>query len=440
MGTTLLVAGAVVAIVGVIAIRRTAPVRTLLAVGAVVAFVGGIAVHARELDQPGLDFTINWVAAQRLLDGKELYDSEAARPAIVAHHLGENVGTGTYESFIGPPSTALLHAPWARLSYPNARWSFQVVQFLLMLAAVLITGLAVPRSRRLVVWLVGLAALPFFFPVAASLGLGQVDGFVMFALAAAIWASVRQRWYLLGAALGFAVLLKISPIFVLGFMLLRVGRYWRRVALGAVVTVGAPILASMVVGRAGDLWTWVTDIAPTLARGTRSVENESIPAVIGRMFTASNNIIEPSVELGTIRFLGYAIGIVVALGLWWWRRGAPFDPIELGLMILIALLSGPLTWVQYLSWAVLALMLLADPARYDFEQASSRLVLALVLAGTAFMAFPTRFPSPEKVAGLWLYRPYSGVGTLGLVLYAIAAVLLLARQQSSVFAETAAPA
>jgi Glycosyltransferase family 87 len=394
-----------------------------------VAIVGGTALHARELGQPGLDFTINWVAAQRLLDGKELYDSEAARPPIVAHHTSEeNVGTGTYESFIGPPSTALLHAPWARLSYPTARWSFQGVQFLLMLAAVLITGLAVPRSRRLLVWLVGLAALPFSFPVAASLGLGQVDGLVMFALAVAIWASVRQRWYLLGAALGFATLLKISPILVLGYMLLRVGRYWRRVALGAVVTVGTLLVASMVVGRPGDVGTWAMDVAPVLARGTRSVENESIPAVIGRLFTTSNNIIEPSVELGTIRFLGYAIGIVVALGLWWWRRGAPFDPIELGLMILIALLSGPLTWVQYLSWAVLVLILLADPARYDLEQLQSRLVLTLVLAGTALMAFPLRFPSREQVAENWLYRPYSGIGTVALVLYATAALLQLTRQ------------
>jgi hypothetical protein len=226
------------------------------------------------------------------------------------------------------------------------------------------------------------------------------------------------------------MLLKVRPILVLGFMLLRVGRYWLRVALGAVVTVGTLLVASMVVGRPGDVGTWVMDVAPLLARGTRSVENESIPAVIGRLFTASNNIIEPSVELGTVRFLGYAIGIVVALGLWWWRRRAPFDRIELGLMILIALLSGPLTWVQYLSWAVLVLMLLADPARYDLEQLQSRLVLTLVLAGTALMAFPLRFPSPEKVAGLWLYRPYSGIGTVALVLYATAALLQLTRQPS----------
>ena len=96
-------------------------------------------------------------------------------------------------------------------------------------------------------------------------------------------------------------------------------------------------------------------------------------------------------------------------------------------MIVVALLCGPLTWVHYLSWAVLVLMLLADPGRYDFEQVESRVALAIALAGTALMAFPLRFPSADQVAQRWLYRPYSGTGTVGLVLYALAAVLLLAR-------------
>jgi hypothetical protein len=235
---TLLVVGAVVAVFGVIVVRRAAPVRTLLVLGAVVAIVGGSALHARLLDEPAFDFTINRVAAQRLLDGKDLYDRDAARSEIAAD-LDEPLGGGIFFTYVGPPSTALLHTPSAQLGYSSARWSFEFLQAILMLAAVLIVGLAVPRPRRAAVWLVGLAALPFFYAVAWSLGLGQIDGFVMVALAVAIWASVGRRWYLLGVALGFAMLLKISPWLVLGFMLFRVGRQWCRVALGATVTVGA---------------------------------------------------------------------------------------------------------------------------------------------------------------------------------------------------------
>jgi hypothetical protein len=73
-------------------------------------------------------------------------------------------------------------------------------------------------------------------------------------------------------------------------------------------------------------------------------------------------------------------------------------------------------------------MMLADPARYDLEQLQSRLLLTLVLAGTALMAFRLRFPSPEQVTENWLYPPHSGVGTVAVVLYATAALLLLTRQ------------
>jgi Glycosyltransferase family 87 len=434
--TPLLVVGAVVAIVGVIALRPAAPARTLLVVGAVVAIIGGIALHTELLNQHPLDFTINRVAADRLLDRKDLYDRDASRRQIAAD-IDEPLGGGPFFTYNSPPSTALLNTPWARIDYSLAWVSFEALQALLMLGAVFITGLTVPRSRRPVVWLIGCAALPFFFSVASSLSHGQTNGFVMVALALAIWASVRRRWYLLGAALGFAGLVKVSPWLVLGFVLLRVGRNRRRVALGAAVTVGILLLASMLIGRAGDLGTWVTDVAPIVARGTRYVENQSIPALIERLFTGSDHIIETtSFELGSIRFLGYAIGIASALGLWWWRRGTPFDPIELGLMILVALLSGPLTWVHYLSWAVLVLMLLADPGRYDLQQVWSRLVFGLVLAGTAFLAFPLRYPSPEQVAENWLRRPYSGVGTAGLVFYAAAAVWVLARPASHLAAET----
>jgi hypothetical protein len=85
-----------------------------------------------------------------------------------------------------------------------------------------------------------------------------------------------------------------------------------------------------VIGRAGDLGTWVTDVARDLARGRRSVENQSLPALIERLFTASDNIVDTGIELGTIRFLGYALGLVGMFGLWWWRRHTPFDPLELG--------------------------------------------------------------------------------------------------------------
>ena len=248
--------------------------RKLLYVVAALGLLFGIAlfgVHSHKyLDEiPSSDFAINRAAAQQMLDGQPLYDRAAARARVEAEagDAADEAFLGTYSSFIGPPSTALAFTPWARASYHTARTTFRVVEVLCMLAAIVIAGLAVDRRNRLLAWLVGIAALTIFFPVMSTLALGQVDGFVMLALAIGLWASVRERWYVVGAALGVAVVLKISP-----WIVLRVHRAPRGAALEACRRrrrrrVVVLVVASAIVGgRPHDFVTWVNDVAPTLAR------------------------------------------------------------------------------------------------------------------------------------------------------------------------------
>ena len=407
--------------------------RTLLYVVASLGLVIGIAlfgVHSHKyLDEiPSSDFAINRAAAQQMLDGEPLYDRAGARARVEAEagDAAKEAFLGTYSSFIGPPSTALAFTPWARVGYSTARTTFRVVELLCMVAAIAVAGLAVPRRNRLLAWLVGVAALTIFFPVMSTLALGQVDGFVMLALAVALWASVRERWYVVGAALGVAVLLKISPWIVLVFIVLRAGRHWKRVAVGAVGSVVLLVVASAIVGgRPHDFVTWFSDVAPTLARGNRSVENQSVPALLARLFTGADDLVETSTSLGALRYLGYAIGVFGAVGLWWWRRARSYDALELGVVILLALLSGPISWAHYLTWAILPLMLLADPERFEGSRRRAAALLVVLGGATALMALPVKYPTPEQVAAHWYYRPYSAAGTVALLAYLAVALYFL---------------
>ena len=412
--------------------------RKLLVVVAVLGIALGIAlfgVHSHKyLDEiPSSDFAINRAAAQQMLDGQPLYDRAAARARVRAEagDAAKEAFLGTYSSFIGPPSTALVYTPFARVSYGTARTAFRVIELLCMLAAILIVGLAVDRRNRLLAWLVGLAALTIFFPVMSSLALGQVDGIVLLALAIAVWASVRGRWYVVGAAIGVAVVLKISPWIVLTFIVLRAGRHWKRVVVGAVGALLVLVVASAIVGgRPHDLVTWLNDVAPTLAGGNRSVENQSVPALLARLFTGDHDLVETSTSLGALRSLGYAIGVLGAVGLWWWRRNRPYAALELGVVILLALLSGPISWAHYLSWAIIPLMLIADPERLAGR--GRRVVAVLVVLGgaTALVALPVKYPTPEQVAAHWYTRPYSAAGTVALLAYLGVALYLLASEAS----------
>src|SRR5207253_1767334 len=112
------------------------------------------------------------------------------------------------------------------------------------------------------------------YPVAESIGLGQVDGFIMVSLAIALWASTRDRWRLVGAALGIATLIKISPGLLIVYLILR-GR--RSVVLPAMASAGTLLLASAIVGRPADVVKWFRDVLPELSKGGLLINNQSLP-------------------------------------------------------------------------------------------------------------------------------------------------------------------
>jgi hypothetical protein len=419
--------------------RRT----RLLALAVLVVLVGAVffGIHNRKYlhEIASSDFAINRAGAQQLLDRDSLYDREAERARLFAE--ADDVGpaeraamatafTDTYSSFIGSPPVALVHVPWAHVEYGTALATFRGVEALAMVAAVAITGFAVRREDRAFAWLVGVAALLLFFPVVSSLGLGQIDGLVMLALAVALWASTRERWRTVGAALAVAALLKVSPILLLVFMVLRVRRGRTGMLVGGAAAAGGLLAVSALVGRAGDLATWVRDVVPSLSSGNRTVENQSLPAFLHRLLAGGDDIVRTTTSLGGLRYVGIVGGAVGVLALWWWRRDRPYDPLELGAVVLIALLAAPVSWAHYLSWAILPLMLLAGPERLVGSRARVATLAGLLVLATALMALPVRFPSPEEVAAHPWTRLYSGAGTLAVLVYLVVAVLELAPERS----------
>lgn len=411
--------------------------RKLLLVGAVLGIFAGITLFVAHshtyLDVSASDFAINRAAAQQLLDRDPVYDADAERDrlkheGLYRGQLAAESFTGTYSNFIGLPTTALVYTPFANMNFDDALLTFQIVEVACFLGAVVIVGFAVPRRNRVLAWLVGLAALLLFFPVMSSLALGQVDGMVMLALAVAVWASARDKWALVGVALGVAVLLKISPWVVLAFVLLRVGRRCLRVAIGAASAVAVLLaLSTLVGGRPHDIVTWLTDVVPTLSRGNRSVENQSVPALLARFLVGGDDLVATTIPIGGYRFVGYLIAVAGILGMWWWRRNRSFVPLELGALILIALLSGPISWSHYLTWAIIPLMLLADPRRFAGSALRTWTLAGVAAASCALLVLPVKYPSPAQVATNWWWRPYSGAGTVALLGLLAVTLVLLAR-------------
>lgn len=417
--------------------------RILVIGGLVLVLLGAVDFFVQRwdftVDQPPVDFELNWVAAHRLVDREPVYDRAASRadgfrligPGIIPDFSHD----ATYASYIGTPATALLYVPFTAFDHDSAAALYRWTQALLMVVAIAITGFAVPRRSRLPVWLVGAAAFFWFYPVQESIGLGQVDGFIMVALAVAYWATVRDRWRVVGVALGIATLLKISPGLLLVYLVVR-GR--RKVVVPAVLSAAGLLGAAVVVGRPGDIVTWTTDVLPKLSRGGLLINNQSFPAWMARLWGDNLDWLDLNAGLGVWR----PLAPVIALGgiglVWWIRRDRPLVVLEPAVIVFFALLAGPISWDHYPTWIILSLMLMADPGWWEGRGRVEVAVLGVLLAGgTVLMHKLTLYARPEVIAADWTRRVESGSKTVGLGAYLAVALWLLWRPPPASGAPTA---
>jgi alpha-1,2-mannosyltransferase len=409
--------------------------RLALAVGVVLVLTGVVNTIAWHWDlattQPPVDFELNWVGAHRLLDREPLYDRAESKQDgldLVGPEF-EFSNTGTYASYIGSPATALFYVPYVPFSHDVGAALFRVTDAVLMLVAIAIACLAVDRRSRAAALLVGWGLYLWSYPVAESIGLGQVDGFLMVALAVAIWASSRDRWRIVGAALGIAALLKISPALLIFYLVLR-GR--RAVVFPAVVSSSAVLSVALLVGRPADVVTWVTDVLPDVARGGLLVNNQSLPAWLARLFGTDRDWLSVATGLGAWRVVGWGVTVVGVACVFLLCRRRPFVVLELGAVVLVALLAGPVTWDHYPTWALLSIVLMADLRWWEYRRGIELAgLIGLATIGSLAMRKWTQYPTPDIVAADWTRRVESGSKTVGVMAYLAVAIWLLARPPSA---------
>jgi len=372
------------------------------------------------------DFDLNWVAAQRLVDREPLYDRAASKSdglRLVGPEM-QDTNLGPFSSYIGLPSTALLYAPFTPFDAGTAADLFRLVDVLAILAALAIALLALPPPSRLPAGLVTVGVMLLSTSVNKSIWLGQVDGFLMLGLAVAFFGVARGYWRLVGVGVAIAALLKFSPILLLVYLALR-GK-WRAV-WSAVTTVVVILGVAAVIGRPGDLFDWFHHIGGSVSQGARNTDNQALPAVLARLFTHSNDLLA-QVPLGGWRAVSYLVAAVGVGGLWWVRRHHAVEPLDLGVLVLVALLAGPITWDHYTAWSLLVIVLVVDPTRWAGRSWLEIALLAAPLAVAGWiMRTWTTYPLPPQVAAHWYLHATSSIKSVAMLLLLGVALWLLLR-------------
>lgn len=403
----------------------------LLALVVLVALVGALQIWMawRELIVGGMDIQQDYIAAQRLRAGGDIY-APIAPAEVAALGVREELGFGMRQN-VHPPSTALLFAPLTLLAFPAATlvWTLGSVALLLAMAYRLIAELDLPLKGP---WRVILTLLMLsWYPVWLHLHLGQIT-ILLCALVFGAWYCMRRgRDGMAGALLAAAAILKIYPALLLGYALLR--RRWRMLWVAAAV--GLALLAAQTAFYPRQWLDYFTAIAPrNAAEWTNSPRNASLASIGTRLFVGSDEVRPlldlPGAEpLARVALYALALG-VVALVLWRRRRVDDRDG-EYSLLVCAMVLLSPLSWEHSFIFLLLPLGVVWRRLRAG-RGAWRRLPLLFAVAAVALTLLPAEIVLlrlkgaylPDRMPG-WVGLLAPGVAVLLCGFAAIVSLLWL---------------
>jgi hypothetical protein len=365
-----------------------------------------VVLVARSSQEFAWDYAINWTAARALREHISLYDGNALR-ALGVQFIGQELVekfNHPFTSYIGLPTTAIFLLPFTFWSFPESLFLYRVATSFAYIGGVLLISGVVPVKARPVTFIAGVACLWFWHSVTFSVQLGQLDGWIVLLLALSMVAVQRGAWRVAGVGIGLATLLKISPALLLMYGILK--RQWGYVGV-AITTITLGLLVALIPQRGGDLATFVTRIAPSLSDGSIHIQNQSLGAWLARLAATNPQFLAFSIGIGYWRTIGLLIAGCLMLLVWWKYRTTSLSATELGVVILIALLAGPITWDHYISWAIIPFMLVLPHL-----QGVRR---SLFVAFAVLLALPVVYIAPGAIENAWWLRIITGTQTIALL-------------------------
>jgi hypothetical protein len=315
------------------------------------------------------------------------------------------VGSGTY---FYPPILAVLMEPAAREGpyRLQERWNWTARG--MMPALVLLTLLLAWRTYGRVgvaEVVVACALMGLSYPILwGVVECANVSILMALLTTGALWALLSGRVVLFGALLALAIQLKVSPVIILPWLVLR--RKWA--ALASVIAASI-VLLGVSVHFAG--WEnhvrYVRNVMPFVSAGDAYFPNQSLTGLVrraaeGEQYRFDLAPAEWRIALMAKVLSAFALGGAYLALLFWTRRAesAPRLCAEFMLLVAAGLAASPLSWEHHYTMAFPLWVLLWAGARHWLDGADRW--VALGLGAVAALLCTAYFPAELLGHRPWL--------------------------------------
>ena len=346
--------------------------------------------------------------------------------------FGQQIGYPV-KAFVQPPPSLLMYHPLSLVSYETAKIVLLVINHLAVLFIIYFLSFKLLRRRGGAegVFAFFILFILVFWPIIATLGLGQFSLLVLIGLCFT-WYGLRRQWHAwrIALPLAFTILLKVYPVIFL--VLLFVKKQYRVLIWTAALLVVA--VAASVVVVPGAAWSdWFKELLPTGAYGSTPLGlhspanpwNQSINGFTSRLFLENEfqRALMSSALFG--RLVTYILSLLVlAITIFLSRRATERHEndeldLEFSAYLLAITLIAPVTWEHHLVFALPAALAAVTTIGVQWRDAKITTVLVWLAAFIIAWQF--------KYSAEWL-RDWPAAFLISAKFYAIAGLWVIVAQ------------
>lgn len=376
-----------------------------------------------------VDFAVFYVAGSTLTGTLEFHPADLyvskTRMAVIQSIRPQSGGT----RYLYPPQATFFFAPFALLPFRASTqlWSVMIAAAFVASYYLTIASLLKNNPWRVRYSLL-LIALALSEPITGLMSTGQINSFILLGMILTLIGVTRNRWMLSGVSLGIVITLKVFPVVLLPYLVLK--KQWKACAV-TIATIAVLWLGSLPIYGFSATQRYFEKVLPTITGGSFIGGGTSL---YGSLTTSAKQGLLAETDLSkrsmkkVISWTRLVLMGVVGAGIAWLlyrnRRSLAGQIVlqEYGVIMLFVLLFSKSIHTQYHLFLIpVFLWMLSFPLQFAYWK--SHMILFL---STFFTHYRSWLPLAEGKLIL-LFKP----GTLGMIILLIYQLVALCKTTDS---------